>query len=475
MKLRACLILLSALLLANCPVFGLSAPGQNISTIGSSFSDTDIRAEFNRLTNNVRRDGNVQIMVVLKEGVYTGGLLNSQRIPNEQLKLIENEQNMLLSEVPIRQVRSIKRFSHLPFLAMSVDESELQRLRTSPYVSQIFEDHIYFPINHEFSIAQIGADAGWALGYAGAGQTIAILDSGVDKNNPLLQNKVVAEACFSTRNPRLKVTPQCRKGRTAHRGLASATVSCGFLDYECAHGTLMAGLAAGNSLAVNFAGSGVAPQATILAVKVDSLIRNSRVCFPAQRCHGVFESDLLRGLDLVYRWRRFLNTPSINISIGFNATRRQCVTTLIRRAVAKLRAVNIATIAASGNDGFSNKLSSPACVSGVISVGATNSFDQISDFSNNAAALSLLAPGEFIGLRLPGVDPPGLIALFSGTSLSASLVSGAWAALKSHKPSATVDEILSSLVNTGIPVYDARNGLVKSRIQVNQAHAALGP
>jgi subtilisin family serine protease len=180
-------------------------------------------------------------------------------------------------------------------------------------------------------------------------------------------------------------------------------------------------------------------------------------------------------LDLVYRWRRFLNTPSINISIGFNATRRQCVTTLIRRAVAKLHAVNIATIAASGNDGFSNKLSSPACVSGVISVGATNSFDQISDFSNNAAALSLLAPGEFIGLPLPGVDPPGLMALFSGTSLSASLVSGAWAALKSHKPSATVDEILSSLVNTGIPVYDARNGLVKFRIQVNQAHAALGP
>jgi hypothetical protein len=74
---------------------------------------------------------------------------------------------------------------------------------------------------------------------------------------------------------------------------------------------------------------------------------------------------------------------------------------------------------------------------------------------------------------MPGVTQPGFEVVASGTSLSAALATGAWGALKSHKPSDSVDQILGALTSTGVPVLDPKNGVVKPRIQVNQAHAAL--
>jgi subtilisin family serine protease len=54
------------------------------------------------------------------------------------------------------------------------------------------------------SVPLIGADVAWAAGYSGAGQAVAILDTGVDKTHPFLTGKVIAEACFSsTTQPRL--------------------------------------------------------------------------------------------------------------------------------------------------------------------------------------------------------------------------------------------------------------------------------
>ena len=76
---------------------------------------------------------------------------------------------------------------------------------------------------------------------------------------------------------------------------------------------------------------------------------------------------------------------------------------------------------------------------------------------------------------MPGVVPEGFEVVGSGTSFSAPFVAGAWAALKARKPSASVDEILAILANTGKPLMDPRNGVVKPRIQISQAHAALAP
>jgi subtilisin family serine protease len=147
-----------------------------------------------------------------------------------------------------------------------------------------------------------------------------------------------------------------------------------------------------------------------------------------------------------------------------------------------LRSVNIPTIIASGNDGYKSDLSSPACISTAISVGATfnvagynnncagnnlgiSSVDAILCESNSASFLTLLAPGAEIMSSVPG----GAYTTWFGTSMAAPQVAGAWAIMKQKTPTLGVAAGLNALSATGIPVTDPRNGIVKPRIQIDLA------
>jgi subtilisin family serine protease len=466
------LILLVALWFGGQSVLAADLLSENLANPERRLSDLDTNTELARLAEKASHEGSVRVIAVFDQGLDAEAVENTESL-SAQSSQIRQQQEALLKEVPIRRIKSIKFFTSFPFLAMTVDINELQRLRASPQVVQLVEDRINVLSRHELAIAQIGADVGWAMGHTGAGQSIAILDNGIDKNHPFLLNKVVGEACFSTRDPARRLVPLCSGRRTKQFGLNSAAVNCAFGDYQCTHGTFMAGIAAGNSLAPDLAGSGVAPHANIIAIKVASLITNRRICAPAGRCQVVLDSDALRGLDLVFRWRGFFSIAAVNISAGAVVPPRACLRTPIRRAVARLRAANIATIAASGNNGFVNRLTIPACIPGVVSVGAVDFLDQVWPLSNSATSLSLLAPGVNIGFPMPSVVPPGYELAGTGTSFAVPYVTGAWAVLKARKPSASVDEIWAILAGSGKPVMDPKNGLVRSRIQINQAHAAF--
>jgi hypothetical protein len=69
--------------------------------------------------------------------------------------------------------------------------------------------------------------------------------------------------------------------------------------------------------------------------------------------------------------------------------------------------------------------------------------------------------------------PHGAYGGAQGTSMAAPHVTGAWAAIKSRTPSATVDEVLNALTSTGQPVTDARNAVTKRRIDVLAAANSL--
>ena len=103
-------------------------------------------------------------------------------------------------------------------------------------------------------------------------------------------------------------------------------------------------------------------------------------------------------------------------------------------------------------------------------MGSTNKQNAISSFSNSASFLSLLAPGSSITSSLP----VGGFGIASGTSMATPHVAGAWAVLKSAKPTATVTEVLSALQKGGLPITDSRNGIVKSLIQIGYDNATPG-
>ncbi len=459
MKIKFQLALLITALLAYHPGLLAGPQSQTADEEQATFA-ADSEDDFNQLSAKAAEEGELPVMVVLKEG---------------RGKSMAAAQNALIKTMPKRKRGDAKVFDSVPVVALSANVAELKRLHASPDVEEIVADRLYAPLALTSSMARVGADAGWGLGYTGAGQTVAILDIGIDKAHPYLVNKVVSEACFSTKNKAPKITPTCRgkKTRDLKPGAAVVTVKCNPPDFGCAHGNLVAGIAAGNSQAPNFAGSGVAPLANIISVKVDSLVKKNSFCGSSQPCTGFLESDIIKGLEYVYKLRNAYRIAAVNFSLGAPGTAKQCKRSPIKRVVARLKAANIATVSASGNAGKTNQLDLPACVKGVIAVGAITEANNVANFSNSSPDLALLAPGTNIGFIMPGIVPAGQEVIYNGTSPASAIVSGAWAALKSHNPSATVDQILSALTRTGIPVADPKNGLVKPRIQINQAHSAL--
>jgi hypothetical protein len=162
----------------------------------------------------------------------------------------------------------------------------------------------------------------------------------------------------------------------------------------------------------------------------------------------------------------------VNLSLGSTTFQNFCDDSPYKPAIDNLRAIGIASVAASGNTFAPNAISAPACVSSAVSVGATTKTDEVSIFSNVAPFMSLFAPGEAIRSSVPG----GGFSELSGTSMAAPHVSGAWALMRQAAPGRSVGEVLSALRSTGRTVTDTRfwgAGTSGPRIRILQALATL--
>jgi subtilisin family serine protease len=358
------------------------------------------------------------------------------------------------------------RFKHIPYMTLEVDEYELGRLAELPEVVSIHEDKLFSPLLDN-SVPQIGADLAWTGGYTGYGQVIAVLDTGIDSSHGALAGKVVDEACFSTTNSLDSATSLCPDGAEEQVGAGSG-INCNDI-LGCDHGTHVAGIAAADHSRY----AGVAKDADLMAIQVFSRIDNLFTCFLFPPCLAAYTSDVISGLEYVYEQRDTYNIAAVNMSLGGQSysSPEECDNdnVALKAAIDNLRTVGIATVIASGNDGFTDAISSPACISSAISVGAATGSDGVADFSNSASWLTSLAPGTNIDSAIPG----GGFARKDGTSMAAPHVAGAVAVLNSVAPDAFVDEIEEVLTTTGVFIADPRNGVVIPRVQVDAAAQAL--
>jgi len=194
-------------------------------------------------------------------------------------------------------------------------------------------------------------------------------------------------------------------------------------------------------------------------------------CGGSPPCLGAFTSDILAALERVYDLRTTYDFASVNMSLGGGLFGATCDDEPYKPFIDNLRAAGIATVVASGNDGATAQLSAPACVSSAVSVSATTKDDQVASYSNVAPFLSLFAPGD----EIISSYPDSQFAIASGTSMAAPHVAGAWAILKQAAPTASVDEILQALTDTGVMITDPRagTGTARPRIQVDLALDAL--
>lgn len=372
-------------------------------------------------------------------------------------------------------------YDYVPGLVVSVDEQQLTALKDNKNVEAIY-------VNKRRStnlLESVGVVYPFknTLELDGEGWVTAVIDTGVDKEHSFFEtdgsSRVISEACYSGggfSSAFREISRVCPGGARVSTRDGSGKECSGFSG--CDHGTHVAGIAAGNG--------GVASGAGILAIQVFTGIRDvfsRNVCGTGvgDSCLSAFDSDIIAGLERVYSLRNTYKIASVNMSLGGGRFFSSCNddNSLMTGVIRRLKQAGIATIVSSGNDGFEDSISSPACISDAIAVGATSDFtgivsfrqvtrDQRVFYSNSSAELDLYAPGTLIRSSVPNNG----FANFNGTSMASPHVAGAFAVFRQAAPDKSVAELETILKSVGPKVTES--GVTRRRLAVIGALRRLG-
>ncbi|MBA2334389.1 MAG: S8 family serine peptidase [Blastocatellia bacterium] len=431
----------------------------------------DRNAKFELLKSKAERSGSLRVIVRLNTAFKPEGTLKSAERGEQRAKIKQAATIFLNRHGKLRNDEN-KEFKFIPAIAVEADKADLEELQNDAKVLTIEEDELSKPALTESSLL-IGAPTAWSRGFSGAGQAVAVLDTGVDKNHSFLAGKVVSEGCFSSTYA-AQSTSLCPGGVESTIEVNSG-LNCLPAVSGCSHGTHVAGIIGGRGEGF----SGVAKDANIIALQVFSHFATAEECGPGNPfpCVRSFSSDQLQALERVLELSNSMSIAAVNLSLGGGNYTASCDSSrsIYKLAIDNLRSRGIATVVSSGNEGYTGAMSSPACISSAVSVGSTDDGgngtveDRISGFSNSVSFLNLLAPGRWIESSIAG----GGFSRYSGTSMSAPHAAAAFAVLKQSKPNASVSRMLGALTVSGLPVTDTRNSITKPRIRIAEAITAL--
>lgn len=245
----------------------------------------------------------------------------------------------------------------------------------------------------------------------GDGVVVAVIDTGVDASHPDLEGKVLQG--WDSMDP-------------AGRGTSDPN----------GHGTHVAGIIAAstnNGIGV----AGMAPKVSILPVRVLDHTGNGD------------DGELALGIV----WAADNGADILNISIGGAVP-----SALLEGALDYALGKEIVVVVAAGNDAMvGNVPSYPGAYRQVLTVGAMDSMDKRSAFSNTGDYIDVVAPGSWIRSTWPG----GGYQWSSGTSMAAPFVSASAALLLASRNMAGKDVALlikSSALDLGPDGVDTEFG-----------------
>lgn len=375
-------------------------------------------------------DGAIQVQAVNRK-IAAGLTSESVAILREKVSAYASLKAAVLQTINQSEVAVLRDYRHLPMVHASVRSiAALETLGGDRRVKNIFpnEEKHSTLIN---SLPLVSQPLAVAAGASAAGTTVAVLDSGVNYTLPAFG------ACTSPGVP-----SGCR-------------VVAGPLD-DCNHGTHVAAIVAG-----------IAPGVRIAAYDVATCTN------PGTWQWTTSDDRVIAGMDWAIENQDTYNIVAINMSLGSYAIYANPCNSPYETPIAQAHNAGIAVVASSGNNGNTAGMVSPACVPGVISVGAVHDDaagtstavcydsssvpDQVACFSNSTSNLAMLAPGVTI-------NAAGLIG--SGTSMAAPHVAGASAVLRARFPQESLDALRDRLVMGGKPTVDQRSGQSFPRLDV---------
>jgi subtilisin family serine protease len=356
-------------------------------------------------------------------------------------------QNGLKAKITNSEFRIGRQFDAVPAMSgMLVSEQGLDKIARHPSVIRVYLD-LGGAGTLANSVPFIGADQRQALGNDGEGVVVAVLDTGADTDHPDLADDIGSlQACFGDNNSSIDGVGFCPNGSDRQTGAGAA-------EDDAGHGTHVSGIV---SSAGTVSSPGVAPGANIIPIKV------------MDNC--TFAGCFYAFSEIVAAWNYIINNNTSGANLGIQVINMSLGTgtryagncdanfPAAAAAVATLRSIGITPFASSGNNSATT-MGAPACLSQVVSVGATDNADNVAAFSNSNATTDIFGPGVgVVSLAIGGGTTPA-----SGTSMASPHAAGCAALLIDAGDATTPNAIETRLETSAFQVTDAA-GLTFPRI-----------
>ena len=294
-------------------------------------------------------------------------------------------------------------------------------------------------------------DAQAGFNVSGTG-IVAVIDTGVDVNHPVLSRVLLPGYDFTRNQPGASEwldVPQLQQSEQTGQGEQQPVVvqqsSAAILDQSSAaildggpysafgHGTMTTGL-------VHL----VAPNAKILPLKAFTSSGTGNL------------SNIVAAL--YYAAQHGANVVNMSFDVSSSSP-------ALNAAISYAHQQGLILVAAAGNEDTSAPVYPAALNSNVMGIASTSDYDTKSSFSNYGDRDVLIAaPGEYVISTFPG----GSYAAASGTSFSSPLVAGSAALLLSAKPNLTQSHAASAFSHAVLLTPNLNHG----RLDVYQALSA---
>lgn len=434
----AALVAASLLLVFTLPAQAAKPSGINGDKVGPGVSEA------------LQEQGSVQIMIALDQsrakGVYSGQPGMGIDMAAERSRIAQM-QNDVLARLGFNDYEERHNFNSVPAMAGRLkSQAGLEALVHNPNVVKIDID-VGGGGSLVNSVPVIAADLRHAVGNTGVGTVVAVIDSGLDTDHDNLADDLLAEACFADDDGTIDGVGRCPNGSDRQTGPGSA-------EDDAGHGTHVTGIVTSNGTQ---GGVGVAPDAGIVAIRF--------TYGPTFSGAFAFYSELVAALNYIINNPQ-LGVQVINMSVGTNALfNGDCDNSTAfnmagAAAINTLRTNGVTAFASAGNDSSSTQMTSPGCLSNVISVGASDNNDVAAAFTNSNASTDIFAPG----VSVVSSDLGNSTRSSSGTSMSSPHAAGCAALLLEAGDAATPNQIEALLESSPFSVTVAGNGLTFPRI-----------
>lgn len=353
--------------------------------------------------------------------------------PGDQYSIIgyDREVKLLVVQIPENERDEIRRTinSKIPNHQFIVFDEEIYELNAQGSVSSQ---------DAGWHMDAIHLQQGWQITKGSPEVKIAVVDDGIEASHPIFKDRIVdAYNVYRQDN---------------HLSLGEG------------HGTHTAGLAAGSMEFYSKGAAGVAPECKLMPVQVFDNGRCPLSALTAGVMYAVHHDADVVNISIGPSFRGLNVLPVVEQN---QIARQQFKNTerLWTRVCELAAAKNSILVFAAGNDDILSSIPPENRNNSAIVVTSVDKRLYPTDFTNYGPCSDISAPGKDIFSSYPRND----FKSYDGTSMSAPLVSGTIALMKSLKKDLTVTQARNVLYRTGTDVY----GYVPPMVCVDKALEAV--